>query len=69
MVVGLLFSGWTPFVVGRAHYAQSSERRFQRWLANARIDILQLYSALLQIETLVHEVGNEHSRDSASEIE
>ena len=54
MVVGLLSSGWialsewTAFVVGRAQYAQSSERRFQRWLANSRIDVLQLYSAVLK---------------------
>jgi len=54
MVVGLLSSGWiglsewTTFVVGRAYYAQSSERRFQRWLSNRRIDVLQLYAALLR---------------------
>jgi len=54
MVVGLLSSGWialsewTAFVVGRAQYAQSSERRFQRWLSNPRIDVLQLYSSVLR---------------------
>ena len=54
MVVGLLSSGWialsewTAFVVGRAQYAQSSERRFHRWLSNPRIDVLQLYSAVLR---------------------
>ncbi len=53
MVVGLLLSGWialsewTAFVVVRAQCAQSSERRFQRWLANSRIDMLQLYAVVL----------------------
>jgi hypothetical protein len=43
MVVGLLQSGliglnaWAPFVVSRAIYAQSSVRRFVRWLNNERI--------------------------------
>lgn len=52
MVMGLLSSGWialsewTPFVVGRALLAQSTERRFGRWLSNPRIDVLHLYAAL-----------------------
>ena len=43
MVVGLSHSGcvsltaWVPFVSSRARYAQSTQQRFARWLANARI--------------------------------
>jgi hypothetical protein len=54
MVLGLLSSGWialnewTPFVVGRALFAQSTERRFRRWLSNPQIDVLRLYAALLR---------------------
>lgn len=54
MVLGLLSSGWialnewTPFVVGRALFAQSTERRFRRWLSNPNIDVLRLYAALLR---------------------
>lgn len=54
MVLGLLSSGWialnewTPFVVGRAQFAQSTERRFRRWLSNPKIDVLRLYAALLR---------------------
>ena len=54
MVVGLLQSGWislsewTPFVVSRATFAQSTERRFRRWLGNPRIDVLRLHAALLR---------------------
>lgn len=54
MVMGLLSSGWialnewTPYVVGRALFAQSTERRFKRWLSNPRIDVLRLYAALLR---------------------
>lgn len=54
MVAGLLTSGWialdewTPGVVGRAVYAQSTVRRFRRWLSNPRIDALRLYATLLR---------------------
>lgn len=54
MVAGLLTSGWialdewAPGVVGRAVYAQSTVRRFRRWLSNPRIDALRLYAALLR---------------------
>jgi hypothetical protein len=54
MVTGLLTSGWialdewTPGVTGRATYAQSTVRRFRRWLSNPRIDALRLYAALLR---------------------
>ena len=45
MMAGLIESGqigltqWAPFVHGRAVFAQSSVRRFARWLANDCIDI------------------------------
>ena len=54
MVAGLLTSGWialdewAPGVAGRAVYAQSTVRRFSRWLSNPRIDALRLYAALLR---------------------
>lgn len=54
MVAGLLTSGWialdewAPCVEGRAVYAQSTVRRFRRWLSNPRIDPLRLYAALLR---------------------
>ena len=53
MMVGLLESGWinltcwAPVVHGRAVYAQSSVRRFARWLANERIEH-KLYGPLIQ---------------------
>ena len=45
---GIALSEWTPFVVGRALVAQSTERRFSRWLWNPRIDVLRLHAALLR---------------------
>ena len=54
MMVGLLSSShvaltkWTPYVTGRAAFAQSTQRRFERWLSNRRISVLHLYGALLQ---------------------
>jgi hypothetical protein len=54
MVVGLMQSrlisltAWTPYVHSRAVYAQSTVRRFARWLANDRIDVHALYSPLIQ---------------------
>jgi Transposase DDE domain len=54
MVVGLIHSGcvsltaWVPFVRGRARYAQSTQRRFARWLRNARIEVHSLYTPLIQ---------------------
>jgi hypothetical protein len=54
MMTGLIESGlisltqWAPFVHGRAVFAQSSVRRFARWLANDRIDVHQLYGPLIQ---------------------
>ena len=54
MVVGLIHSGcvsltaWVPFVSGRARYAQSSQRRFARWLQNRRVEVQALYAPLIQ---------------------
>jgi hypothetical protein len=54
MVVGLIQSGgvsltaWVPFVSSRARYAQSTQRRFARWLQNARIEVHCLYAPLIQ---------------------
>jgi hypothetical protein len=54
MVVGLIqaecvqLTAWIPFVHGRAQYAQSTQRRFRRWLANRRIEVAPLYGPLIQ---------------------
>ena len=54
MMVGLIQSGkialdaWTPYVISRAVYAQSTVRRFRRWLGNERIDVHRLYGPLIQ---------------------
>jgi Transposase DDE domain len=54
MVVGLIQAGkvrlpaWVPFVRGRARYAQSTQRRFARWLDNKRIEVHTLYAPLIQ---------------------
>jgi hypothetical protein len=54
MLVGLLqarvvsLTAWAPYVRGRAVYAQSLVRRFDRWLNNKRIDVHQLYGPLIQ---------------------
>jgi hypothetical protein len=54
MTVGLMQSGkisltaWVPYVQSRAIYAQSTVRRFARWLENDRIDVHALYGPLLQ---------------------
>ena len=54
MVVGLIqaecvkLTAWVPFVQGRAQYAQSTQRRFRRWLGNRRIAVAPLYGPLIQ---------------------
>src|SRR5215510_9090382 len=54
MVVGLIqaegvnLTAWTPFVQGRAQYAQSTQRRFRRWLGNRRIEVAPLYGPLIK---------------------
>lgn len=54
MMTGLIQSGkisltaWVPYVHSRAVYAQSTVRRFTRWLNNARIKVHSLYGPLIQ---------------------
>ena len=54
MAVGLIKSekisltAWIPYVESRAKYAQSTQRRFQRWLYNSRINVNILYGPLIQ---------------------
>jgi hypothetical protein len=54
MMVGLIQSGWislsacAPYVVSRAHYTQSTVRRFRRWLDNDKIAIGSLYGPRMQ---------------------
>jgi DDE family transposase len=53
MVVGLIqaqcvkLTAWVPFVQGRAQDAQSTQRRFRRWLGNRRIEVAPQYGPLL----------------------
>jgi Transposase DDE domain len=53
MMVGLIQAGrisltaWAPDVVSRAQYAQSTVRRFRRWLHNDKLDVLSLYGPLM----------------------
>jgi hypothetical protein len=54
MVVGLLLSSkigltdWLDYVCSRAMFAQSVQRRFSRWLSNARIQERKLYAPLIR---------------------
>jgi hypothetical protein len=54
MMVGLINSysislgAWTPFVISRAQYSQSTVRRFRRWLDNDKIEVHTLYGPLIQ---------------------
>lgn len=54
MMVGLILTGkialteWSCFVTGRATFAQSTVRRFRRWLDNERIVVHDLYGPLIQ---------------------
>jgi len=54
MMTGLIQSGtislpaWVPYVHSRAVYAQSTVRRFMRWLNNSRIKVHSLYGPLIQ---------------------
>lgn len=63
MMLGLISSktvslgAWVPFVVSRAHYAQSTVRRFSRWLYNNRIKPQPLYGPLIE-QALSTWVGN-----------
>ena len=54
MMTGLIQSGligltaWAPYVNSRATLAQSTVRRFARWLANDRIAVHHWYGPLIQ---------------------
>jgi hypothetical protein len=54
MVVGLIESKaislpeWAPFVDSRAQFAQSTVRRFSRWLNNKRIKVNEMYGPIIQ---------------------
>ncbi|PSO82913.1 MAG: hypothetical protein BRC41_12915 [Cyanobacteria bacterium QH_9_48_43] len=41
-------TSWIYSVKSKAHYSQSTQRRFQRWLHNPRINVARLYSPLIQ---------------------
>ena len=63
MMVGLIQAGWisltawAPDVGSRAQDAQSTGRRFRRWLDNDKIDVVSLYGPL--IEHAVEEWGEQ----------
>ncbi|MEL6131311.1 MAG: transposase, partial [Cyanobacteria bacterium J06628_4] len=54
MVAALIQSGevnltrWIPYIPCRGKYAQSKQRRIQRWLYNSRINVHRLYKPLIQ---------------------
>jgi hypothetical protein len=54
MIVGLLHSKvinlpeWSPYVDSRATYAQSTVRRFRRWLDNKNIQVHELYGPMIE---------------------
>ena len=62
MVVGLIESksinltSWAPFVNSRAQYAQSTIRRFSRWLHNERVQVSWLWGPIIRSALL--EWGN-----------
>jgi len=45
---GVKLTAWVPFVHGRARYAQSTQRRFRRWLGNRRIEVAPQYGPLIE---------------------
>ena len=45
---GVKLTAWVPFVHGRARYAQSTQRRFRRWLGNRRLEVAPQYGPLIQ---------------------
>ena len=54
MMVGLIHSGsislgaWTPFVIHRVQYSQSTVHRVSSWLDNDTIEVHALYGPLIQ---------------------
>ena len=45
----LSLAAWEPYVSSRAQSAQSSERRWQRFMSNARIRVRSLYLPLVMV--------------------
>lgn len=54
MIIGIIESqnvhlnGFGVYVLSRAQFAQSHQRRFRRWLSNRRIDVAQVHHRLVQ---------------------
>ncbi len=54
MIVALIHTGsvsltkWSIYIDSRGKYAQSRQRRIQRWLNNPRINVHRLYKSLIQ---------------------
>ena len=54
MMLGMIQSeavhlnGFGVYIVSRASYAQSHQRRFRRWLSNRRIDVMALHHLLIE---------------------
>ena len=54
MIVALLHTGsvnltkWSMYISCRGKFAQSRQRRIQRWLNNPRINVHRLYKSLIQ---------------------
>lgn len=54
MMIGMIQSqnvhlnGFGVYIVSRATYAQSHQRRFRRWLSNRRIDVMAVDHALMR---------------------
>ena len=54
MVAGIIQSessnltAWIPYVLSRAQFAQSKQRRFMRWLNNENIKVEELYRPMIQ---------------------
>lgn len=54
MVAGIIQSessnltAWIPYVLSRARFAQSKQRRFMRWLNNENIKVDELYRPMIQ---------------------
>lgn len=45
----LNLAAWEPYVPARAQKAQSTERRWQRFMSNARIRVAALYLPLVMV--------------------
>ena len=49
VVVNYNLAAWEPYVPARAQKAQSTERRWQRFMSNARIRVAALYLPLVMV--------------------